>query len=201
MAATMSNQQAKAMLKAMGFDNASRDFSAAVKGFQMGWNLGPALDPDGSFGPLTSAALAKSFARHRKGQPTMSAHFSFIEFRCKDGGAFPECQRIWELRAHVRRLEAYRAKVGVVVRIVSGCRCKRHNRAVGGATSSQHLFGAASDILGLRTVPQRQQMRLFAGLGFQESTGKVVHVDSRDVSGHNTTNGSPARPTVWKYAT
>jgi hypothetical protein len=28
-----------------------------------------------------------------------------------------------------------------------------------------------------------------------------VHVDSRDVSGHNTTNGSPAQPTVWKYAT
>ncbi len=201
MAATMSNQQAKAMLKAIGFDNASRDFTAAVKGFQTGWNLGPALHPDGSFGPLTSAALAKSFARHRKGQSTMSAHFSFIEFRCNDGGAFPECQRIWEQRAHVRRLEAYRAKVGVVVRIVSGCRCKRHNKAVGGATSSQHLFGAASDIEGLRTVPQREQMRLFAGLGFQKSTGKVVHVDSRDVSGHNTTNGSPAHPTVWEYAT
>ena len=40
MAATMSNQQAKAMLKAIGFDNASRDFTAAVKGFQTGWNLG-----------------------------------------------------------------------------------------------------------------------------------------------------------------
>lgn len=200
MAATMSDQQAKVMLKAIGFDNASRDFTAAVKGFQTGWNLGPALDPDGDFGPLTSAALAISFARHRKGLSTMSAHFSFIEFRCKDGGAFPECQRIWEQRAQVRRLEAYRTKVGVV-RIVSGCRCKRRNTAVGGATSSQHLFGAASDVLGLVTVAQRRQMRLFAGLGFQASTGKVVHVDSRDVSGHNTTNGSPAQPTVWKYAT
>lgn len=200
MAGTMSKQQAKAMLMAIGFDNANRDFTAAVKGFQIGWNLGPALDPDGIFGPLTSAALATSFARHRKGQSTMSAHFSFVEFRCKDGGAFPECQRIWEQRAQVRRLEAYRTKVGVV-RIVSGCRCKRHNQAVGGATFSQHLFGSASDVLGLVTVAERRQMRLFAGLGFQSSTDKVVHVDSRDVSGHNTTNGSLAQPTVWKYAT
>lgn len=201
MATTMTTQQAKTMLKAIGFDNASRNFTAAVKGFQLGWNLGPALDDDGDFGPLTSAALATSFARHRKGLPTMSAHFSYVEFRCKDGGAFPECQRIWELRTQVRRLEAYRAKVGAPVRIISGCRCKRHNSAVGGATSSQHLFGAASDIQGLVTVAQRRQMKLFAGLGFQQSTSKVVHVDSRDVSGHNTSNGSPTHPTEWRYAT
>jgi hypothetical protein len=201
MATTMTSQQAMSMLKAIGFDNASRAFTTAVRGFQTGWNLGPALNVDGDFGPLTSAALAIAFAQHRKGQPTMSAHFSYIEFLCKDGGAFPECQRIWVLRAHVRRLEAYRAKVGTPIRIVSGCRCKRHNEAVGGATSSQHLFGSASDVQGLVTVPQRKQMKLFAGLGFQASTGKVVHVDSRDVSGHNTTNGSPANPTVWRYAT
>lgn len=201
MAATMTTQQAKTMLKAIGFDNASRDFTAAVRGFQTGWNLGPALRVDGLFGPLTSTALATSFARHRKGQPTMSANFSYIEFRCNDGGAFPECQRIWVLRAQVRRLEAYRAKVGAPIRIVSGCRCKRHNRAVGGATSSQHLFGSASDIQGLVTVAARKQMKLFAGLGFQRSTGKVVHVDSRDVSGHNLSKGSPAGPTTWQYAT
>jgi Peptidase M15 len=201
MATTMSIQQAKTMLRAIGFDNASRQFTTAVKGFQTGWNLGPALRVDGDFGPLTSAALAKSFARHRKGQSTMSAHFSYSEFRCK-GTAIPECRRIWALRTHVRRLEAYRAKIGnKPVRIVSGCRCKQRNQAVGGAKSSQHLFGAASDIQGLVTVAQRREMKLFAGLGFQQSTNKVVHVDSRDVSGHNTTNGSPAHPTTWKYAT
>jgi zinc D-Ala-D-Ala carboxypeptidase len=102
----------------------------------------------------------------------------------------------------VRRLEAYRAKIGnKPVRIVSGCRCTQRNKDVGGARSSQHLFGAASDIQGLVTVAQRREMKLFAGLGFQQSTNKVVHVDSRDRSGHNTTNGSPAHPTTWKYAT
>jgi hypothetical protein len=46
-------------------------------------------------------------------------------------------------------------------------------------------------------------MKLFAGLGFKGSTGKVIHVDSRDKSGHNNNNttGSPADPTTWKYAT
>jgi hypothetical protein len=201
MAGTMSTPEAKRMLEAIGFDNARRDLTAAVRGFQTGWNLGPALAVDGAFGPLTSAALATSFARQRQGKSTMSAHFSYVEFRCKDGGAFPECQRIWELRTQVRRLEAYRAKVGRPVRIVSGCRCKRRNAAVGGAALSQHLFGAASDIQALVTLAAKEQMKLFAGLGFQSSTGMVVHVDSRDVSGHNTTGGSPAHPTTWKYAT
>ena len=198
-APTMSPAHAKAMLKAIGFDNASRHFVAAVRGFQRGWNLGPGLDVDGDFGPLTSAALAKSYARHLKGKPTMSAHFSYVEFRCKDGGRFPECRRVWVRRAHVRRLEAYRAAVAGSVRIVSGCRCKRHNDEVGGASSSQHMFGSASDIQGLLTVAQRRRLELFAGLGFDESSGKVVHVDSRDKAGHNLTNGSPSDPTVWRY--
>lgn len=156
---------------------------------------------DGDFGPLTSAALATSFARHRKGQSTMGAHFSYTEFRCKCGGAFADCQRIWALRAQVRRLETYRAKIGAAVRVISGCRCKRRYQAVGGAKLSQHLFGAASDIEGHRTLAQMRQMRLSAGLGYKSSNNKVVHAGSRDTSGHNTTNGSPAHPTEWKYAT
>ena len=199
--ATLIREQAKAMLQAIGFDNANRNFSFAVEGFQRGWNLGAALKVDGICGELTSAALATSYARHRKGQSTMSAHFSYAEFKCKDGGKFPECQRIWMLRSHIRRLELYRAKIGGPVRIVSGCRCKRHNKAVGGATSSQHMFGAASDIQGLLTVAQKEKLRLFAGLGFKQSTGKVIHVDSRDLSGHNPNHKSPTSPEVWKYAT
>ena len=198
---TMSTQQAKAMLKAIGFDNAGRNFPAAVEGFQLGWNLGPALQPDGRFGPLTSAALAKSYARHRAGKPTMSAHFSYWEFRCKCEGAFPDCQRNWQKRGHVRRLEAYRAQVGQSITIISGCRCKGRNKAAGGAKSSQHMFGAATDIEALVTVEQRREAKLFAGLGFRRSSHKVVHVDSRDIGGHNLTGGTPIRPTTWEYAT
>ena len=199
--ADLTTAQARAMLKAIGFDNAGRSYVAAVKGFQVGWNLGAALAVDGKVGPKTSAALRTSFARQRAGKPTMSAHFSYIEFRCKDGGKFPNCQRVWMRRSHIRRLEAYRAKIGKPIRIVSGCRCKDHNKAIGGAKSSQHMFGVASDIDGRLTVSQRQRLALFAGLGFKQSTGKVIHVDSRDKGGHNLTGGSPTIPTTWEYAT
>lgn len=197
---TMSRAQATGMLLGLGFDTARTDFATAVDGFQRGWNLGPALAVDGDLGPLTSAALAVSYARLRQGRPTMSAHFSYVEFRCKCGGAFADCRRIWVLRAHVRRLEAHREHVARAVRIVSGCRCPGRNEAVGGKKASQHLFGGASDIEGLLTLSQRRALGLFAGIGYQASTKRVVHVDSRDVSGHPTTGGTPASPTVWKYA-
>jgi Peptidase M15 len=197
--ATMTRAQAKTALNAIGFDNANSNFPVAVRGFQTGYNLGPALKVDGDFGPLTSAALAKSYARHRNGQTTMSAHFSYREFRCK-GPAIPECRRIWMLRTHVRRLEAYRARINKPVAIVSGCRCKQRNTAVGGAKSSQHLYGAASDIRPLTSVGAKEEMKLFAGLGYQQSSGRCVHVDSRDRSGNNTTGGSPTNPTKWKYS-
>lgn len=201
MAATvLTRAQATPMLLAIGFDNARLDYLTAVRGFQTGWNLGAALKVDGIVGEKTSAALSTSFARQRQGKSTMSAHFSFVEFRCNDGSRFPECKRIWVLRDHVRRLEAYRAKITAPVRIVSGCRCKRHNTAVGGAASSQHLFGTASDIQGLASLDQKKKFALFAGLGFQESTNRVVHVDSRDRGGHNLTGGRPTAPTTWKYA-
>ena len=200
MAATLTRAQATPMLLAIGFDNARRDYVTAVRGFQTGWNLGPRLKVDGAVGEKTSAALTLSFARQRKGQSTMSPHFSFIEFRCNDGGRFPECKRIWVLRVHVRRLEAYRSKIDAPVRIVSGCRCKRHNAEVGGARSSQHMFGTASDIEGLASLREKKGFALFAGLGFKQSTGRVIHVDSRDKGGHNLTRGTPTAPTSWKYA-
>lgn len=199
-AAVLPVPEAKAMLLAIGFDNAKRDLVTAVTGFQKGWNLGPALKVDGKCGRHTSAALRLSFARHSKGQSTMSANFSYVEFRCK-GAADAACPRIWVVRTHVRRLEAYRAFVEAPVRIVSGCRCTRHNKAVGGALASQHMFGVASDVQALVTVERRREQRVFAGLGFRQSSRLVVHVDSRDVSGHNPGGGSPESPTEWRYAT
>jgi hypothetical protein len=196
--ALASRNSAIVMLKTIGFDNAGRNFAGALANFQRGWNLGTALAVDGKYGPKSDAALKVSYARARKGQSTMSAHFSFVEFRCNCGGRYASCARIWEDRRHVRRLEAYRTKVGSV-RIISGCRCIGRNRDVGGATSSQHLYGFSSDIAGLRSVTQMRSYRLFAGLGYNQSSGRVVHADSRDLSGHNGTRGTTAAPTVWKY--
>ncbi|WP_426562990.1 D-Ala-D-Ala carboxypeptidase family metallohydrolase [Angustibacter sp. McL0619] len=202
MAPQLTNAQAKAMLTKLGFDNANKKFTVAVNGFQRGWNLGPALKVDSKFGPKTSDALRISYARFKAHKSDMSAHFSYREFRCKDGAVFESCRRIWILRSHVRRLEKYRASIGgKSIRIVSGCRCKQYNKKVGGVSSSQHLFGAATDIDGRLTLDQKENLGLFAGMGFKQSTGKVIHVDSRDRGGHNPKGSTPTKPAEWKYAT
>jgi hypothetical protein len=202
MAAMLTKPQAQSMLRKIGFDNANSNFRVALMEFQRANNLEKvALDPDGILGQKTSDALRRSYARHLKGQPTMSAHFSYIEFRCKGPATDAGCRRIFVLRGHVRRLESYRAKIGdKPVRIMSGYRCRLHNARVGGAKSSQHMFGAASDVEGLASLTEKERMQLFSGLGFKKSNGRVVHLDCRHLSGHNTTGGTPTNPTEWRYA-
>ncbi len=69
-----------------------------------------------------------------------SPHFSEKELACPHCGV-NGCQQ-----ALVDALEAFRAAVGMPVIIDSAYRCPEHNAAVGGALSSQHLFGLAADI-------------------------------------------------------
>jgi len=192
--ALLSSSQRAAYLRALGFRGASQ-----IRNFQRGWNLGPSLAVDGIYGPATDAALRQSYANLRAGRPTASAHFSFSEFRCQCGGTLTGCQGVLIHRTHIRRLEAYRSRVGAGVSIVSGYRCPLHNKRIGGASSSQHMFGVATDIRGpkLSTVRSYQ---LFAGIGYSRSSGRVLHVDSRDVGGYNVTHGRPSAPTIWEYA-
>jgi uncharacterized protein YcbK (DUF882 family) len=55
-------------------------------------------------------------------------------------------------------LERLRARLGRPVRITSGSRCARHNRAVGGVKDSRHLEGRAADV----ACPEAEQPRLVA---------------------------------------
>jgi hypothetical protein len=71
---------------------------------------------------------------------------------------------------------------------------------VGGASTSQHLFGGAADVSQAATTNQVKNLKKFSGIGYQGSTGKVRHVDRRDTSGVNTTNATLSNPTVWKYS-
>lgn len=187
-------------LTTLGFraDNAAR-LDAAIRNFQRGWNLGDALVVDGIAGPKTMAAMSLSIARHKIGQGTASAHFSFSEFACKCGGKFAACQRIHMLRQHIMRLESLRLATGPIS-IVSGFRCQDYNHSIGGATNSQHMYGVATDIPGTQTIGQMLPRHLFAGLGFNQSNNRVVHVDSRDQSINNTTRSSVTNPATWKYA-
>lgn len=71
----------------------------------------------------------------------LSEHFNSNEFACKDGcGANQVETKLIEI------LEEVRLHFGKPVIIMSGRRCEIHNKRVGGAAKSQHLYGTAADI-------------------------------------------------------
>ena len=78
----------------------------------------------------------------------LSTHFSSHEFECQCGCGFDEIDL--EL---IEVLEDMREHFGVSVRINSGCRCVKHNKAVGGTKNSQHVKGTAADIVVLGVSP------------------------------------------------
>lgn len=169
---TLTQYQAITILKALGWRvRTAGEYRQALGHFQGGWNLGPALKVDGKLGPYTSAALRISEARRRAGKPTASAHFSFTEVRCKCGGKYSTCARIWFKRSAFRELERYRRALGVGISIISGCRCLGHNRAVGGATHSRHMAGDAVDFAPVRPVAWFAARGLFHGRGWNRNPG------------------------------
>jgi uncharacterized protein YcbK (DUF882 family) len=114
------------------------------------------------------------------GRSEGTTHFRPDEFAC------PHCGVHLIRPVLLFRLELLRKAIGKPLPIVSGYRCPEHNRAVGGAPDSQHMYGSAVDIpLGLVTVNQAAQAG-FIGIGTQHGT--VRHLDIRD--------GTVAR---WSY--
>lgn len=76
-------------------------------------------------------------------------------------------------------LQELRDRLNTPVRIVSGCRCEKRNRQVGGETYSKHLYGLAADIVvrGTPTIHVLMVAELvpaFMGFGYRAST---LHLD------------------------
>lgn len=161
----------------------------AVKDFQRGWALGEELAIDGDPGSRTQAALEQSLQAGGK----CGRFFAFREFAndCSD------TTWIRVNRVLVRALDRYREGVGPTA-ILSGYRTEHCNIEVGGATSSQHRHGNASDIVGVLSEDDVKALRLFSGIGVVGATGLVVHGDVRH-DGPNTTGGTPDAPTIWYY--
>lgn len=188
----LTRSQVTSILKNLGFRiRNSADYRQAIRDFQIGWNLGGALAAHGMIGARTSDALRLSELRRRQGKGTASANFSYVEFRCKCGGRFITCRRIFITRAQLQHLELYRQRVGHSVTIISGYRCPGHNNSVGGASRSQHMVGTACDVAGVLTVPQVKGLSAFTGIGHSGATGRVLHVDSRP--------GNVNSPAEWTY--
>jgi uncharacterized protein YcbK (DUF882 family) len=70
----------------------------------------------------------------------LSPHFDRSEFACKCG-----CGADKVNPALIDLLERVRKQTGAVT-ILSGVRCKAHNKKVGGVQGSQHVLGNAADI-------------------------------------------------------
>lgn len=159
----------------------------AIKDFQRGFAWWDLLI-DGHVGHKTEKALKYCL----KNDGLASEHFRFAEWKSKGNGWI----RI--RRELVRGLEEYRDAVGGPVSVVSGYRDPAHNTKVGGAANSQHLYGNAADVSGILTSTAVKSLRQFSGIGIRRADSRVLHVDVRHL-GPNTTNGSPAAPTIWFY--
>ena len=79
----------------------------------------------------------------------LSRDFSRSEFECKCGcGFFKEnpllIATLQKIRDYANRKSLNETDIPIFIN--SGCRCKDHNKAVGGVKNSRHLTGEAADV-------------------------------------------------------
>lgn len=111
----------------------------------------------------------------------LTEHFSLSEFvRPQDMAKLPADVRA-NLEKLARMLEGVRERLGgKAITITSGYRTVAHNKAVGGASASQHLYGRAADIV-VAGMPPAEVQRLLedwwpGGLGYGKT---FTHLDIR----------------------
>ena len=110
----------------------------------------------------------------------ISKHFKREEFACNCGCGFDTVDvKLIEI------LEWLRSTLDDPINVNSGCRCKSHNKEIGGVEHSQHTLGRAADIT-TSLSPQIVADILNTGFGDKVSIGiynDFVHVDSRSNGG------------------
>lgn len=119
--------------------------------------------------------------KFKKGVPTkVATNFYSTEFDCKCKS--PDCQ--WTIidMEHLEKLQEKRTKWNKSIKITSAYRCENHNKAVGGASRSRHLYGDATDIVVRDFSPDKvaDLCEDFNGLGRYNT---FTHIDSRPLQG------------------
>ena len=140
--------------------------------------------------------MVREYSLGRDGDAELSPHFRLAEFTSRDGA-----DKVLVDDGLVELLEAIRAAVGSAVTISSGYRSPAHNKAVGGVSHSQHLYGRAADIVVARASPllvgQIAEYYLGdrGGIGVYET---FTHVDTRSVrSRWDRRSGQTVTVTGW----
>lgn len=115
----------------------------------------------------------------------MTKNFKLSEFKCSCGCDMPEHVED-NIRQLANELQLVRNLIKRPIRINSAYRCPSHNRAIGGVSDSQHIFGKAADIVivGLTSSKtydllnklQHSGLILTGGLGVYNT---FVHYDTR----------------------
>lgn len=83
----------------------------------------------------------KAYSKAKDGNKKVSANFRVREFACTDGS-----DPVFIDSELVSVLQKIRERFGKSVTITSAYRTPSKNKAVGGETYSQHLYGRAADI-------------------------------------------------------
>lgn len=106
----------------------------------------------------------------------LTKNFNSDEFDCKCN--YSSCTTTLVDLDHVVKLQKLRDLTGPLS-ITSAYRCKKHNTAVGGSPSSQHMKGTATDLQSKRLSPLivfETCKALFNGIGHYNT---FTHCDSR----------------------
>ncbi len=166
------------VLNANGFPTSDKGgYTEAVKRFQTAY-CGPGgwLAIDGVVGPKTEAVL--------RFLPKLSTHFQVSELACK------HCGRCYVHRELLSALEKLREKYGRPITLLSGYRCPTHNKAVGGASDSQHVHGRAVDPVTMIPFDYVRKINRFSGIGTRGAY--AAHYDVR-------IEATPQNPARWVY--
>ena len=76
----------------------------------------------------------------------LTKNFSKSEFECSCGCEMP-LEVFHNIQKVANQLQILRDAIGKSITVNSAYRCVKHNKAIGGVDSSQHILGKASDIV------------------------------------------------------